>query len=361
MLDVTRAGLAPYTTLRLGGPAQQLVTATHPDEIVETVRTLDAAGAPVWILAGGSNVVIADQGVAGTAVLLRSAGIQIRSGGDVTGSFGDEDVPVTVQAGQPWDDVVTQAVTEGLCGIECLSGVPGSAGATPIQNVGAYGQEVAETVVSVRVFDRWSGTVTDLGPADCGFAYRTSVFKHSERFVVLAVTFRLRRSRWSAPVRYAELARLLGIDIGERAPLGEVRGAVLALRAGKGMVLDPDDPDTYSVGSFFINPVLDATSYAAVRERAIDAVGAAPAGWPGAAGGVKVSAAWLIERAGFGKGYHGAHPGVAISTKHALALTNRGAGSTAALLALAREIRDGVAKLFDIELRPEPVLVNCSL
>jgi UDP-N-acetylmuramate dehydrogenase len=345
--DVTRADLSRHTTLRLGGAAGQLISANDQDEIAQTV--LSTAG-DLLILAGGSNVVIADTGFRGTVVLLRSSGMTLSPGG-----------LLEVEAGQPWDDVVQLAVAEGFAGIECLSGVPGSAGATPIQNVGAYGQEVAEVIASVRVLDRSSGLIQDLGPTDCGFAYRTSLFKHNPRYVVLAVTFQLQRSPLSMPLRYAELARQLGVAPGDRAPLADVRAAVLALRAGKGMVLDPADPDTYSVGSFFVNPVLNAAEYAALRVRALELGGTEPASWPDSAGFVKVSAAWLIERAGFSKGYTGGHPGVGVSGKHTLALTNRGTGTTTALLALARDIRDGVRKVFDVDLHPEPVLINCSL
>ncbi len=347
MQDVTRADLSRHTTLRLGGPASRLVTATHQDELVEFIR---ASADGYFVLAGGSNVVVADAGVDATVVLVRSTGVLVTAAGP-------DEVLMTVEAGQPWDDVVAFCVIEGLSGIECLSGIPGSTGATPIQNVGAYGQEVAETIHSVRVLDRSVDAVLDLPPAECGFAYRSSRFKHQDRFVVLAVTFRLRRDRLSAPIRYAELARALDCDAGERVPLAQARSAVVALRAGKGMVLDPTDPDTNSVGSFFMNPVLRADDFAVLCSRAASQ----PPSWPAADGAVKVSAAWLIEHAGFGKGYGGGHAGVAVSGKHTLALTNRGTGSTAALLALAREIRDGVRKSFDVELRPEPVLVACSL
>lgn len=361
MHDVTRADLSRHTTLRLGGPAAQLATATHQDELVEMIRQTggtfgDAREAEptskFLLLAGGSNVVIADAGV-DSVILVRSAGISVTAA--------DESVLLTVEAGQPWDDVVAQCVAEGFSGIECLSGIPGSAGATPIQNVGAYGQEVAETIAAVRVLDRELDLVRDLTPAECAFAYRTSRFRGSDRFVVLSVTFRLRRDPLSTPVRYTELARALDLEPGARAPLAEVRAAVLALRAGKGMVIDPTDPDTTSAGSFFTNPVLDPPHHAALRVRADEVAKAEPPAWPGDGGTVKISAAWLIERAGFAKGYHGGHPGVAVSSKHTLALTNRGTGTTAELLALAREIRDGVAKIFDITLHPEPILVNCTL
>lgn len=335
--------LSAYTTLGLGGPAQRVLIATDADELVQSPPNS-------FILAGGSNVVVGDGGYPGTVVLVRSKGVAVRE-------VEDDTVTVTVEAGESWDGVVAQAVASGWSGIECLSGIPGSAGATPIQNVGAYGQEVAETITAVRVFDRATGERLVLAPDRCGFAYRTSIFKHSDRWVVLSVDFRLLRSPESAPVRYAELARALGVEIGQRVPLADARAAVLALRAGKGMVLDPADPDTRSVGSFFTNPVLDSAAYAALRERAA-ALGDPPA-WPSADGTVKVSAAWLIDKAGFAKGY-GPGP-VRISTKHTLALTHRGGGSTAELLALAREIRDGVRSRFGVTLHPEPVLVNCAI
>lgn len=341
------ADLARYTTLRLGGRASRLVTATAQAELVDLAS---AYPGEVFLLAGGSNVVIGDGGLPGTVVLIRTSGISVAPADDSAAL-------VTVEAGHRWDEVVEFCVAEGLSGIECLSGVPGSAGATPIQNVGAYGQEVAETIQSVRVLDRVRGAVVEFTPAECGFAYRTSVFKGNDRYVVLAVTFALRRSELSEPVRYAELARSLGVSTGDRVPLADARAAVLALRAGKGMVVDPSDPDTRSVGSFFTNPVLSADAFTALVDRA----GTTPPNWPGPDGTVKVSAAWLIEHAGFGKGYTGDHEGVGISAKHTLALTNRGTGTTAALLDLAREIRDGVIKAFDVRLYPEPVLVACSL
>jgi UDP-N-acetylmuramate dehydrogenase len=340
--------LAAYTTLRLGGPPGRLVPATDSDSIVRTVR--DAAE-PVLVLAGGSNVVISDAGFPGTVVLVRSRGLRELAGA------GEDEVIIRVEAGEPWDEVVRATIAAGWSGIECLSGIPGSAGATPIQNVGAYGQEVAETITAVRAYDRLADEVVTFAPADCGFVYRGSVFKYADRWVVLSVDFRLARSRLSAPIRYAELARRLGVEVGDRVPLERARQAVLALRGGKGMVLDAADPDTYSVGSFFTNPVLDAAAHRDLLDRA-EGLGEPPA-WHGRDGAVKVSAAWLIERAGFGRGYG---PGdVAISTKHTLALTNRGTGTTKALLSLAAEIRDGVRDRFGVLLHPEPVLVNCAL
>jgi UDP-N-acetylmuramate dehydrogenase len=277
---------------------------------------------------------------------------------------------VAVAAGEDWDPLVERCVAEGLSGIECLSGIPGLAGATPIQNVGAYGQEVAETILTVRAHDRLTGAVARIPAADCGFGYRTSAFKRAAsdagrsaadpaaatgRFVVLGVTFRLRKDLLSAPVRYAELARALGVAEGDRVPLGDARSAVLALRRGKGMVTDPADPDSRSAGSFFTNPVLDQARFAEVTRRAAADVPHFPAG----EGQVKVPAAWLIEHAGFGKGYAG--HGARISAKHTLALVNPGGASTADLIRLAREIRDGVRQAFGVELTAEPVLVGTQL
>jgi UDP-N-acetylmuramate dehydrogenase len=316
---------------------------------MEIVRDADATGEPILVLAGGSNVVVGDAGFPSTVLLIRTLGISAQVSGD--------DVTVTVAAGEPWDGVVARTVAEKWSGLECLSGIPGSAGATPIQNVGAYGQEVAERITSVRALDRRSGTVVTMSAAECGFGYRTSVFKHVDRWIVLSVDFALTRSARSAPIRYAELAAKLGVAAGERADAGDAREGVLDLRRGKGMVLDPGDPDTYSVGSFFMNPVLSASEHAAFTPRAAEF--GPVAAWPERDGGVKISAAWLIERAGFPKGY--ARGGVAISSKHTLALTNRGSGTTEELLGLAREIRAGVNARFGVTLRPEPVLVNCEI
>jgi UDP-N-acetylmuramate dehydrogenase len=338
------APLAVHTTLRLGGPAGTLTVVSDPDEAVTTVRKAAAEGRPVLVLAGGSNVVIGDDGFPGTVLLLRTRGIE------VVGEAA-ESVVVRVAAGEPWDGFVEYAVTNGYSGVECLAGIPGSAGATPIQNVGAYGQEVAHTIVAVHAYDREHDTVRVMPPAECAFGYRSSVFKHNDRYLVLAVDFRLARTTLSAPIRYAELARNLGAEAGDRVPLRQARDTVLKLRAGKGMVLDPDDRDTWSAGSFFTNPVVSVAVW--------DALSLDAPHWPGDDGTVKIPAAWLIEQAGFPKGFAG--DGVAISAKHTLALTNRGTGTTAALLGLARTIRDGVRDRFGIELHPEPVLVNCAI
>ena len=359
--------LAGYTTLRLGGPARRFAAAADDVELVAQVWAADERGDPLLVLGGGSNLVVADAGFPGTVVHVATRGVRHRPDGD--------SVLLTVAAGEDWDTVVAGTVADGLAGLECLSGIPGLAGATPIQNVGAYGQEIAQTLVAVRGYDRERGEVVDLTAAECGFGYRTSAFKRSlhswasgpavtGRFVVLGVTFRLERSAESAPVRYAELARALGIGEGGRAPLGEVRSAVLALRRRKGMVLDAADPDTRSAGSFFTNPVLDPAAFAAL-ERAVAATcgpGTRVPTFPTGPGQVKVPAAWLIERAGFAKGYApGPDTGARISAKHTLALVNPGGATTASLLALAREVAGGVRKAFGVELAPEPVLVGVDL
>jgi UDP-N-acetylmuramate dehydrogenase len=337
--------LAPLTTLRLGGPAERLVEIESEEALVDAVREADAASTPLLLLAGGSNVVIADEGFDGLVLHVRTRGIERRSENGA--------VRLSVQAGEPWDALVADAVAGGLVGVECLAGIPGSVGATPIQNVGAYGQEVAETIASVRVLDRRSGEVRELAPGDCGFGYRTSAFKQRPgTWVVLAVDFALPRSGESAPVRYGELARALGIDLGASAPAPAVRAAVLALRRGKGMVLDPGDPDSVSAGSFFTNPILAAADFAALERRA----GEHPPAFPESDGRVKTSAAWLVERAGFHRGYGDGRAG--ISSKHTLALVNRGGATTAELVSLAREIAAGVQRAFGVRLVPEPVFVG---
>ena len=334
--------LADLTTLRLGGPARRVVEAATETEIVDAVRAADTRDEPVLVVAGGSNLVVADEGFDGTVVHVVSRGVTVTDAGG-----GAE---VTVAAGEPWDDLVARAVSEEWSGVEALSGIPGSTGDTPIQNVGAYGQEVSETIDRLRAWDRRRGVVRTFSAADSGFGYRTSAFKGNDRYVVLDVTFRLARGAAGTPVRYAELARRLDVAVGATAPAREVRAGVLALRTGKGMVLDPDDHDTWSAGSFFTNPVLAPA----------DVPAGAPA-WPQPDGRVKTSAAWLIDHAGFGKGHPGPGSRVALSGKHPLALTNRGGATTADLLALAREVRDAVRARFGVELVNEPTLVGCSL
>jgi UDP-N-acetylmuramate dehydrogenase len=335
--------LAAYTTLRLGGPGRALVHARDEQRLLDAVRGCDADGTPVLLVAGGSNLVVADDGFDGTVVRVETAGVSVEE--DLCGG-----AMVTVAAGEPWEPFVELAVSRGWVGVEALSGIPGSVGATPVQNVGAYGQEVAETIATVRCWDRVDGRQRTFAAADCGFGYRTSRFKQDpHRYVVLAVTFQFGLGDRSAPVRYAELARTLGVEVGHRAPMSQVRDAVLGLRRAKGMVLDDSDRDTWSAGSFFTNPFLAA-----------DAVlpDDAPR-WEQPDGTVKTSAAWLIERAGFHKGY--GNDRVSLSTKHTLALTNRGGARTADLLTLAGEVQTGVLDAFGVRLDNEPTLVGCTI
>ncbi|SFL41310.1 UDP-N-acetylmuramate dehydrogenase [Streptomyces pini] len=351
MQELHDAPLAPLTTFRLGGPAARLVTATTDEEVTEEVRAADAAGTPLLLVGGGSNLVIADEGFAGTALRIATTGFRL------------EGTRLELAAGENWSEAVARTVEAGLAGVECMAGIPGSAGATPIQNVGAYGQEVSSTVTEVVAYDRRSGETVTIPAAECGFSYRHSRFKADPtRFVVLRVRFELEDAGGlSAPLRYAETARALGVETGERVPVERARETVLKLRAGKGMVLDPEDHDTWSAGSFFTNPVLTEAEHAAFLARVAERLGpdAAPPAYPAGDGLVKTSAAWLIDRAGFAKGY-GDGP-ARISTKHTLALTNRGPATTADLLALAREVRDGVREAFGVTLVNEPVTVGCSL
>ena len=343
--------LADLTTLHVGGPAARLVTATTTDRVIDAVSECDARREPVLVLGGGSNLLVGDDGFDGTVVRIATRGVTLEAADRCGGAV------VRVAAGEPWDDVVAQAVARRWIGVEALSGIPGCTGATPVQNVGAYGQEVAETVSSVRTWDRQEGRVRTLAAVDCEFSYRSSRFKQERfrggpRFVILEVTFQLRLADLSAPVRYAELARALGVDVGGRVPVEQVRAAVLQLRRAKGMVLDAADHDTWSAGSFFTNPVLAADDAARLPEQAPR--------WPLPDGRVKTSAAWLIEHAGFGRGY-GAPGPATLSGKHTLALTNRGGARAKDLLDLVRVVRDGVRAAYAVELSPEPVLVACSL
>jgi len=353
--------LSGLTTMRVGGPAQRLVTVRTTDELVDAIREVDDADEPLLVLAGGSNLVIADAGFAGSVVRIATRGISVES----AGSGPDAGVRVRVAAGEVWDDVVVQAVQQGWSGIEALSGIPGCAGATPIQNVGAYGQEVAQAISSVLVWDRREQQVHTFANADCRFSYRHSLFKAEPRYVVLEVLFQLHVSALSGPVAYADLARALGVGPGARVPLQDAREAVLAQRRQRGMVLDASDHDTWSCGSFFTNPIVSAASYARLQDRAQALLGTVdgPVRVPRfdtPDGQVKTVAAWLIDKAGFGKGYHLPGP-AALSTKHVLAVTNRGSATTADVLALAREIRDGVDDAFGVSLVNEPVLVGTSL
>lgn len=351
------AAIAPLTTMRVGGPAATLVTAETTDEIVAAVREADASGRDLLVVSGGSNLVVSDDGFDGVVLRIASRGVTVDSQDACSGAF------VTVAAGEPWDDLVARAVGEGWSGIEALSGIPGLTGATPVQNVGAYGQEVAQTIARVRVYDRAKGAIRTFAGADCAFTYRHSRFKGTDRYVVLEVSFQLVLGDLSAPVAYADLARQLDVELGERVPLADAREAVLAQRRLRGMVLDAADHDTWSCGSFFTNPILEAVDFEALLGRAalrLGPDGPVPPRFDGADGTVKTSAAWLIDKAGFGKGYKMPGP-AALSTKHTLAITNRGSATAADVAALAREVRDGVRDAFGVTLVNEPVFVGHSL
>jgi UDP-N-acetylmuramate dehydrogenase len=344
--------LAPLTTLELGGNARHLVEAADEAAVVEALRWAEARGVPTLILGGGSNVVIADRGFDGLVIRIATRGRRFVESGD--------GVELIAAAGEPWDEVVADSVARGLAGLECLSGIPGLVGATPIQNVGAYGQEVGDTIRSVRVVERADMRVHELPPAACGFAYRDSGFKRDpDRFVVLGVTFALRPG--GAPtLRYRELADALANN--QRPTLADVRGAVLALRRKKSMVIVDGDPNRRSVGSFFTNPVVSPAKAQDVAARAV-ARGAIAAPdemprWPAPDGAVKLSAGWLIERAGIRKGHR--RGAVGVSTAHALALVHLGGGSTAALLELAREVGDAVHARFGMTLLPEPTMIGVA-
>ncbi|PRY57526.1 UDP-N-acetylmuramate dehydrogenase [Knoellia remsis] len=356
MQELHDAPLAELTTMRVGGPARRLVVAETIDELVDTIREVDDADEPLLVVGGGSNLVIADAGFAGTVVRVATSGVEVESADSCGGAM------VRVAAGEVWDDVVRRAVDEGWSGVEALSGIPGSAGATPVQNVGAYGQEVAQTIARVRVFDRETQEVRTLAASECGFTYRHSVFKASTRYVVLDVLFQLALSDRSQPIAYADLARGLGVEVGARVPLADAREAVLEQRRRRGMVLDPADHDTWSCGSFFTNPIMSAARFAELEGRVGDALGEdlAPPRFADASGDVKTSAAWLIDRAGFGKGFGMPGP-AALSTKHTLAVTNRGSATAADVVALAREVRDGVRDRFGVTLVNEPVFVGHEL
>ncbi|PAN02590.1 UDP-N-acetylenolpyruvoylglucosamine reductase [Streptomyces sp. Alain-F2R5] len=351
MQELHDAPLAPLTTFRLGGPATRLITATTDAEVIAAVREADDTGTPLLLIGGGSNLVIGDKGFDGTALHIATRGVLL------------DGTTLDIAAGEIWTDAVARTVEAGLAGVECLAGIPGSAGATPIQNVGAYGQEVSSTITEVTAYDRRSRETVTLTNADCAFSYRHSRFKaEPERYVVLRVRFELEDAGGlSAPLRYAETARALGVEAGDRVPLAAARDTVLKLRAGKGMVLDPEDHDTWSAGSFFTNPILTDDEFAAFRARVADRLGdaAEPPAFPAGEGRIKTSAAWLIDKAGFTKGY-GTGP-ARISTKHTLALTNRGEATTEDLLALAREVVAGVREAFGVTLVNEPVTVGASL
>ncbi|GAB17489.1 UDP-N-acetylenolpyruvoylglucosamine reductase [Gordonia effusa NBRC 100432] len=351
---VSSLRLADLTTLRLGGPVGSLLRATTTPDIVSALADADAAGTDVLVVGGGSNLIVADDGFAGTVVVIATTGLEF--GSDAGRPF------VRADAGKPWDSVVSETIEAGFGGLECLSGIPGSAGATPVQNVGAYGVEIADLLREVTLYDRTSGTTSTVGPDALRLGYRTSNLKHRADRIVTSVSLWLNDNDRSQPLRYRELANAMGVGEGDWTSARAVRDQVLSLRRGKGMVLDPDDHDTWSAGSFFTNPIVPADEATAVFARIHRRIGddiTIPR-YP-ADDGVKLSAGWLIERSGFSRGYPGPESPVRLSTKHTLALTNRGTATTEELLDLARDVRDGVHRAFGVRLTPEPVLVGCEL
>jgi len=333
--------LAPLTTLGIGGPAKFFVRAESVDEIREVIAWADSQNHPLFILGGGSNVLIADEGFDGVVLQIDLRGMTVQS-------EDDEAVTVHVAAGERWDDFVAFAVDRGWAGVECLSGIPGLTGATPIQNVGAYGQEVSETIIGVEAIERDTGRVVTLTKRDCGFGYRQSVFKNAakDRYIVAGVTFRL-KPRGAATIRYPELQKYLDEHDVDVRDLRNVRNAVIAIRKRKGMVLDPSDPDTRSDGSFFMNPIVTTAQFEAIRAESVPHF---PAGDQ-----IKLSAAWLIEQAGFHKGF--VRGNVGLSSKHTLAVINRGGGTAREVLELVRMIQQGVREKFGVEIQPEPNFV----
>ena len=355
---MTQTLLSALTTSAVGGPAGSFIEARTEAEIIGAVRSADAAGEPLLIIGGGSNLLVSDDGFPGTVLKIASEGFVVNAEDSCGGAA------VVVQAGHNWDALVEHAVRHAWSGIEALSGIPGATGATPVQNVGAYGSDVSQTIAAVRTWDRQRNAVHTFTSSELKFGYRDSILKQttvngSPRYVVLTVEFQLPLGRMSAPIRYAELARVLGVDAGQRAYSNDVRREVLRLRASKGMVWDAADRDTYSTGSFFTNPIVPEAVAAGLP-------GDAPRYPAGSDGLTKLSAAWLIDQAGYGKGF-GLEPGsvsggrASLSTKHTLAITNRGNASAADLLAIAREVRRGVVERFGIELHPEPLLIGVEL
>jgi UDP-N-acetylmuramate dehydrogenase len=339
--------LAPFTTLRIGGNARYFVSAADEDQVVDAFRFATSNGLDLFVLGGGSNVLIADAGFDGLVLQVAPKGVS---------GFQEKDgsVYVTAQAGEDWDRFVELCVAKGLQGIECLSGIPGFVGGTPVQNVGAYGQEVSETIVTVRAFDRESGEIVSITNAECGFSYRTSIFNttQKERFIVLSVTYALTQNGFPK-LTYKELKEMFG----DRTPsLSETRDAVLDIRRAKSMVIDAADPNSRSAGSFFKNPLITAEDFALIEQKA-EEMGAGPVPFfPAPGGNIKVPAAWLIEKSGFSKGYR--HGRAGLSSTHTLAVVNLGGASAADIMALKDKIKRKVYDVFSIDLQKEPVFVG---
>lgn len=341
--------LSGLTTLRVGGPARLLAECPTTQSLVDVVRLLDREKVPTLILAGGSNLVISDEGFDGVVVRVANTTVTL-----------DTD-RVVAEAGAVWDEVVGQSVAAELGGLEALSGIPGSTGATPVQNVGAYGIEVGSRLRRVQLLDRRTGEVSWVDPSTLQLGYRSSVLKHSDAALVLAVELDATTDGLSAPLAYRELVTALDAQEGDRLPSSQVREAVLGLRAGKAMVLDPYDHDTWSAGSFFTNPVVPEDRLPAVLSAITTQLGDVTVPQYPGVGGTKLSAGWLIERAGFSKGYPGEDAPARLSTRHTLALTNRGDAKCSDIVTLARTVRDGVEAAFGVRLEPEPVTVGCRI
>jgi UDP-N-acetylmuramate dehydrogenase len=335
--------LNKYTSLRVGGPAKKIVNVSTEEQIIAAIE--EAGDSPILVIGGGSNVLVADTGFEGTVIHI--ANNQAESEVDACSG-----ATLTIGAGEDWDTFVATTIARGFAGLETLSGIPGTVGAAPIQNIGAYGHEVSEFITRVRTYDREKKAIKTFTNAECEFEYRNSLFKKNPgRYIVLSVQFQIRRGEVSTPITYAELAKKLGIAVGEKAPVVDTRKAVMELRAAKGMLLNPDDKDSWSAGSFFTNPIVSSEIASALPEGAPK--------WPMSDGRVKTSAAWLIENSGITKGH--AHGGAQVSTKHVLALTNSGSATAAEICELAREVRASVETKFGITLEPEVNLVGITL
>jgi UDP-N-acetylmuramate dehydrogenase len=335
--------LNKYTSLRVGGPAKSIINVSTEEEIIAAIEA--AGDSPILIIGGGSNVLVSDQGFDGTVIHI--ANNQAESEVDACSG-----ATLTIGAGENWDEFVRTTISRGFAGLETLSGIPGTVGAAPIQNIGAYGHEVSEFITRVRTYDREAKAVRTLTNSECEFEYRNSIFKRTPgRYIVLSVQFQIRRGETSTPITYAELAKKLGIELGEKAPVVDVRTSVMELRAAKGMLLNPEDKDSWSAGSFFTNPIISVEIASSLPDGAPK--------WPLTDGRVKTSAAWLIEHSGIDKGH--AHGGARVSTKHVLALTNSGNATASELVELAREVRTAVQAKFGITLEPEVNLVGLTL
>jgi UDP-N-acetylmuramate dehydrogenase len=335
--------LSQYTSLRVGGPATKIVQVSTEAQIIAAIE--EAGDTPILIMGGGTNVLIADKGFEGTVIRISNNSVQ----SEVDACSG---ATLTIGAGEDWDVFVQTTIDRGFAGLETLSGIPGTVGAAPIQNIGAYGHEVSEFITRVRTYDRQEKALKTFTNSECQFSYRNSLFKsHPGRYVVLDVQFQIRRGEFSDPITYLELAKKLGVQPGDKAPVGETRKAVLELRASKGMLLSPEDHDSWSAGSFFTNPI--------ISQQAADALPNAAPKWPLNDGRVKVSAAWLIENAGMHKGDEVG--GARISTKHVLALTNSGDATAADIVELAKRARNQVKEMFGITLEAEVNLIGIEI